>query len=68
MTDPDGPDVALATAPGDHASDLTQTFLDHALAQTGDDYVFGPRPRLTTPIPGCSTARSSPSGRPPRWA
>ncbi len=23
------------------ASDLTRTFLDHALAQTGDDYVFG---------------------------
>jgi cell wall-associated NlpC family hydrolase len=41
VTDSDGPDVALATAPDDHASDLTQTFLDHALAQTGDDYVFG---------------------------
>jgi cell wall-associated NlpC family hydrolase len=41
VTDLDGPDVALATAPDDHAPDLTQTFLDHALAQTGDDYVFG---------------------------
>ena len=32
VTDPDGPD---------DASDLTQTFVDHALAQTGDSYVFG---------------------------
>jgi cell wall-associated NlpC family hydrolase len=32
VTDPDGPG---------EASDVTRTFLDHALAQTGDDYVFG---------------------------
>jgi cell wall-associated NlpC family hydrolase len=41
VTDPDGPDLALATAPDDNATDLTHQFLDHALAQTGDDYVFG---------------------------